>query len=556
MILGRNETCWQWRALRVLIARTVSLMKPYFFPYAGYSSAEELAMPHRIELQAAAQTVVRSQILMSAPSVNGRIGAGRPAWRERASSVVLPSIVFVALCAAFWILRIYYWKTNIEAPFSDMADYVAVADNILESFTFGHPRGPTFHTPVTPSLIVISKLISAVHFHSVFQFLTQLLAFVGVLALAREIRLLTGQTFLALALLGIVAICRPSIFWSLKISTEPVCEALLYVTSALTLTTLRTQRLSLSLAAGMCCLLLGLNRPNYLPGILLVFLAILVRARTVQLSDAERSKSWRSLRIFGLTLGLRQMALPALFLCGFLGLWSPWIARNYINYGVFLPTSSSGYLSVISEQGGAPIRIGRYESLKLADGSEFSNFGTGNLFEVWQKLPTPVERSRFTQMLASAWLAENWTDIPRATLWRLRHMMLNRGADGLTKLSREDLFRSPSMGAQFPYQDPAWINVLLLDKTPTACLLSLVGLIFLLVRFPCAGLALTGLLFVPWIAAAAVIGAVRPVESLIAVDIWLAFFGVSTFVGDMLGKPIGPAKIPDAGEKAEPSMVK
>ena len=476
---------------------------------------------------------------MSAPAVNGQIRAGRPAWREHARPVMLPSIVFVALCAAFWFLRIYYWKTNFEAPFSDMADYVAAADNIIGSFTFGHPDEPTFFTPVTPSLIAISKLISAVHFHSVFQFLTQLLAFVGVLALAREIRLLTGQTFLALALLGFVAICRPSIFWSLKISTEPVCEALLYMTSALTLATLRTQRLSLSLAAGMCCLLLGLNRPNYLPGMLLVFLAILVCTRAVQLPDADRSKSWRSQRIFGLAFGVRQMALPAVFLCGFLGLWSPWIARNYINYGVFLPTSSSGYLSMVWDQGGAPIRIGRYESLKLADGSTFSKFGRNNVIEAWKKQPTPAERSRFTQMLASAWFAANWTDIPRAMLWRLRHMIINRGADGLTKLSREELFRTPSTDVKFPYLDAGWINVLLLDKTPTVFLLSLVGLIFLLVRFPCAGLGLTGLLFVPWIAGAAVMHAARIVESLVAFDIWFAFFGIYSFVGDMLGSPSG-----------------
>ena len=485
------------------------------------------------------------------PNLFEQLEAARPAWSERVRSVKLPSIVFVVLCAAFWVLRIYYWKTNTEAPFSDMADYVEVADNIVESFTFGVARAPTFITPVTPSLIAIAKLISAVHFHSVFQILTQLLAFLGVLALAREIRLLTGQRFLALALLGMVAICRPSIFWSLKIATEPVCEGLLYVASALTLATLRTRRLSLSFAAGMCCLLLGLNRPNYLPGIALVFVAIFLRARAVQLPDADRSKHGRSRLIFS----LRQTAVPAIFLCGLLASWSPWIARNYINYGVFLPTASSGYLAIVWEQGAGPIRSGRYQSLKLADGSEFSRFGITNVIEEWRKLsPTPAKRTRFTQMLASAWLAKNWPDIPRAMVWRLRQILVNRSADGLTKLSREELFRSTGNGVQSPYLDVAWINVLLLDKTPTVCLLSLVGLTFLLARFPCVGLALTGLLVVPWIGAAAVIANSRYVESLVAFDIWLAFFGISSFVGDMLGKRIGPAKLLGAQEK--PSLVK
>ena len=150
----------------------------------------------------------------------------------RAHSVVRPRIVLAAFCALFWGLRLYYWNTNVEAPFSDMADYVNAADNIIRSFTFGIPEHPTYLTPVTPSFIAISKIISAAHFHSVFQFATQVLVFVGVLALAREIRLLTGHTFLALTLFGIVAMCRPSIFWSFKVATEPLCEALLYITSA------------------------------------------------------------------------------------------------------------------------------------------------------------------------------------------------------------------------------------------------------------------------------------------------------------------------------------
>ena len=373
--------------------------------------------------------------------------------------------------------------------------------------------------------------------------------FRSVLALAREIRLLTGHTFLALTLVGIVAMCRPSIFWSFKVATEPLCEALLYITSALILATLRTQRLSLSLAAGWCCLLLGLNRPYYLPGISLVFVALLVRTRAVRLPDADSRNSRRGRRLFGPPFGVRHMALPAVFLCGFLGLWSPWIARNYINYGVFLPIASSGYLALVWEQGARPIRIGRYDRLTLADGSEFSNFGIINVIKTWKALPTSVERSRFLQMLASAWLAENWADIPRAMLWRLRQILSNRSADGLTKLSREELFRSRSTGVQFPYLDAAWINVLLLDKTPTVCLLSLVGLVFLLVRFPCVGLAFTGLLFVPWLGAAAFIANSRYVESLVAFDIWLAFFAVSCFVGDMLKKPVGPATVLTAQEE-------
>src|SRR3954452_11105068 len=93
--------------------------------------------------------------------------AGRPRG-ARTVSFLLPAVVFAVICLTFWLLRIYYWRSNSEAPFSDMADYVEAADNILRSFTFGHPRNLTTLTPITPSLIAIAKLISPTQFHSVF----------------------------------------------------------------------------------------------------------------------------------------------------------------------------------------------------------------------------------------------------------------------------------------------------------------------------------------------------------------------------------------------------
>jgi hypothetical protein len=41
----------------------------------------------------------------------------------------------------------------------------------------------------------------------------------------------------------------------------------------------------------------------------------------------------------------------------------------------------------------------------------------------------------------------------------------------------------------------------------------------------------------------------RHVESLVAFDIWLAFVGISCFVGNMLGKPIGPAPVSVADDE-------
>jgi hypothetical protein len=420
-----------------------------------------------------------------------------------------------------------------------MADYIETADNIIRSLTFGHPRNPTTLTPITPTMIAIAKLISPTQFHSVFQFLTQALVFLGMLALAREIRFLTGSAFLALGFCAIVTICRPSIFWSLKISTESVGEALLYISSALVLATLRTRRAYLAFASGLSCFLLGLNRPNYFPGVALVFAAIVICSLPTKPSVAEPSAAQRGPRILA-RLGGRRILLPGLFLCAFLGLWSIWITRNYRSQGVFLPTSASGYLTMVWDYGGAPIRPGRYQSLKLADGSEFSEFGIGHIIEAWEKLPDPTQRTRFLQMLASAWFAANWMDLPRATFLRLQYMALNRGASGLTTLSREKLYQSQDTDRRFPYVDPEWINFFLLDKTPAVCLLSVVGLALLLIRYPCPGLALAGLVLVPWFAVAIIVASSRAVETLIAFDLWLAFFGIYFCVSHLLRKRVRP----------------
>ena len=154
---------------------------------------------------------------------------------------------FLLLCSAlFWYLRFAYWRGTYEPPFSDIAGYVTTADNIVRDFFFGFDDNhQTYFTPVTPALIAVAKLIAPVRFELAFRVLIQVITFAAALGVVREIALLTGKRWLAASFLFIVAICRPSIFWSLKLSTEPVCEALLYATAATALAALRTRQLAL-----------------------------------------------------------------------------------------------------------------------------------------------------------------------------------------------------------------------------------------------------------------------------------------------------------------------
>src|SRR6185295_1685314 len=111
-------------------------------------------------------------------------------------------------------------------------------------------RHPTYYTPITPSLIAVAKIIWPADYETVFRLLVQAIVFVAALRIVRELSLLTGRKWLGVSFLLIVTLCRPSIFWSLKLSTEPVCEAMLYATLATGLATLRTRSLGWAAICG------------------------------------------------------------------------------------------------------------------------------------------------------------------------------------------------------------------------------------------------------------------------------------------------------------------
>jgi hypothetical protein len=130
-------------------------------------------------------------------------------------------------------------------------------------------------------------------------------------------------------------------------------------------------------------------------------------------------------------------------------------------------------------------------------------------------------------MIARAWYAANWMDLPRVFLWRLKNIIAFNGASGLTKVSRDHLFLSLTPGYNNPYAPISWLDVILLDKSPLICFLGLLGLAFFAWSFPAQGLVMTSLAVAPWFMAALVIGYERTVESLIAITIWFALFGLT-----------------------------
>ena len=439
---------------------------------------------------------------------------------------------FLFVCSLlFWSLRLVYWRLTQEAPFSDIMGYVTTGYNIVRDFFFGVSENrPTYYTPITPALIALAKLIAPISFEDAFHILVQAITFVAALGVCREIALLTGKKWLGASFFLIVAICRPSIFWSLKLSTEPVCEAFLYASAAAALATVRTRAWYWAALCGVLALCLGLNRPGFLLGTMFIPLAFLIQGYSAATgptipTEGDGSRPKRSLlsRISG--LDRRAVLIASAFLACFFGMWSIWIGRNLINYGVFIPTSSTGAQSALWDYQGAPVRIGRYDALTLSDGSKFSKFE--NITEEADRYPRDYEGAQRLVMIARAWYAANWKDLPRVFLWRLKHIVANRGANGLTQVPREHLFIAPTPDHNNPYTLTAWTDLILLDKTPFLCFIALGGLGLFAWKFPVPGLVLTGLALMPWFMSAAVIGYERTVEALIATTIWFALFGIT-----------------------------
>src|SRR5689334_11149413 len=129
-----------------------------------------------------------------------------------------PVFVLSMYAVFFWGLRTYYWATTYEAPFSDIGDYVYVGQNIAQHFFFGiSSQLVAYWTPVTPSFIALAIFIGGEHFEMVFRVLIQAIAFAGSILLANEIVRMTGRGWLGAVWLLLLALSKPSIFWSLKL---------------------------------------------------------------------------------------------------------------------------------------------------------------------------------------------------------------------------------------------------------------------------------------------------------------------------------------------------
>ncbi len=131
-------------------------------------------------------------------------------------AVVCSLVIYTVV---FWSLRILYWQNTEEVPFSDMADYIAVADNILNMGAFGHSAfWQSYKPPTLPLFIAVLKFFWGqeslmTSWHWVVGGITYTAAWL----VSREIFRQASSVFLASMFLFAVALSKSSIFWSYKI---------------------------------------------------------------------------------------------------------------------------------------------------------------------------------------------------------------------------------------------------------------------------------------------------------------------------------------------------
>ncbi len=351
-----------------------------------------------------------------------------------------------SLAVVFFGVRAWYWSLTEEEPFSDMLDYLTIGHRVADSWTFDQsPFWQSYKPPTLPILIagVVTlfgkSLVAWRIFAAVF-------VFVGATCAAVMITRATKRSWHGYALLLIVAISRPSIFWSYKVATESIAEGFGYFCIAATLWVFRRPSAIKLAVLGALFAAAMLNRPQ--TAIVLPLIAggvFLMRPRGSKLTFARR---W-----------LRSAGLSAAFCLGALLLWSPWLVRSYKLYGHVLPLTSQGPYSFLWLLDDVTAEI---------DGVRVTKSRIALQEEAPQHFANDYEAQAHASRFVKSWLAENGDRYPRLILSRLWSTLSDRRIY-LTRVSREDLLPHP-------------VNDLLLDKSVLSMLVGVLGLIVLALR--------------------------------------------------------------------------
>jgi hypothetical protein len=403
-------------------------------------------------------------------------------------------VIFGITIFLFWGLRVLYWSTTTELPFSDMANFDSTARGVATSWNYDW--SPFWRTYTTPTLVTVRAIQIVLFGDGMFawQMFQAVITFVSAVWLCYELLRATKAKWLALAFLITVSISKSSIFWSLKLSREGLQEAFIYAQIAGFLFAYQKRSLFSFFVLGLITSAAFLNRGNAI--FIVPFLVLMIFIMFACNRQAF-------INLFFSAIGT--------FFLGVLMLWSPWVMRSLIIYGEPVFLSTQGPYSFLWELG--------MVSVKLDDGTQIDTDVAGLQKNAMVDFPNDLAASKYADSIFRAWLKENWRDFHELVLFRIHSTVLDRQID-LTKVDRDRLFHN------------SLENHLLLDKNVFLVYAGAVG-VFLL-PFLYRQWALTCISFitlVPWLSGAVWISDGRMLEPSLPIllfsnIVWVVLLGM------------------------------
>ncbi|MBK7865294.1 MAG: hypothetical protein IPJ65_43195 [Archangiaceae bacterium] len=350
---------------------------------------------------------------------------------------------------AFWVLRVHYWSITHEVPFSDMFDFEAIALRVLDRGDFGHGDfWLSYRPPMLPLVRAgVMAMIGRDQDLVGWRWVLAMLTFSTLCWLCFEVFFLTRRAWLAFGIMAMVALSKSSIFWSLKIASEGLAEAAVYLAIAATLLAERLGQRWPYVLTGFSYAVALLTRPVY------VVIAAVV-APLLLLRELVRRRQTRG-------PFTRALVIPALVYLGIALGWAPWLGRSLWLYGHVVPLTTQGPYSTMWEYGTFTVTI---------DGQPV----TTNTFQLQADAPknfrNDYESSQYAGRVLSAWVRANWVDLLKRILNRIPQVVLDR-SEALSQVPRETLFPGSRL------------ERLLFDKSLFVVVTGVLGMLLLSWRF-------------------------------------------------------------------------
>jgi hypothetical protein len=369
--------------------------------------------------------------------------------RQGATAVAL----FASALVLFVVLRLIYWSHVSEEPFSDMADYIhwgrswAAGDWMME----GQFWGGAYKPPGVPLLYAGVFALTGGQDVDHLRWVQLVISVFGLAFLAWQLVRASGTVLAGLLLILAVAFTKSSVFWSFKVGTEALSEALLYLSLGAALWVYRDSANPFKyLVLALITVFTTFVRPNSLP-----LVGVLVLFPLFKLFGADKKQALRCLTAYVVAVAC---------------VWTPWIARNYAYCGQFVPLSTQGPYTFLWELGNV--------NLPGPSGQRMVVHVNQLQAEAPRQFANDCQASQYAMGLVKLWIKENIASYPDFIKRRLLRYTTDRQID-LTRISRTQLH---------PALDPV-----LVDKSQVQIAIAIVAALALSLFFTWARIILVAL---------------------------------------------------------------